>query len=341
LVVEDLHWVDPSTVDLISAVARRREQAKLMFIGTYRPADVALAEHPLKTIKQDLLMHRLCLTIALEPLRESEVAEYLAIDSAGIAVPAGLVQLIYRHTEGNPLFIVAALDHMKDQDLIDSEKGSWRVKVPLERVELEVPESLREMIELQIEQLGEDELRVLEVASVTGGLFTTAVRAAAANIDAERFEELCEDLARRHQIVRSANSHEFPDGTTSARYEFVHSLYREVLYNRQTRSRRTKLHLHVAERLEALYAPRPNEVASELAQHFEKAGDWLRAIKYLQHAADTAGRRYEPRQAGDILQHALELVKKLPDAQRAELETAILDGLAKIYIAWVRKATEM
>ena len=341
LVLEDLHWVDPSTVDLISAVARRRVPAKLMVIGTYRPADEVLAEHPLKRAKQDLLMHRLCRDLALDPLREFEVAEYLAIDSAGIAIPAGLVQLIYRHTEGNPLFIVAALEHMKAQGLIYVERGSWRVKVSLDMVELEVPESLRQMIELQIDRLTEDELRVLEVASITGALFSTAVRAEAANIDEEKFEDLCEGLARRHQIVRSAGAQEFPDGTTSASYEFVHSLYREVLYNRQPHSRRAKLHLRVAERLEALYALRPGEAAAELAQHFEKGGDWLRAIRYLQHAADTAGRRYEPRQAGDILQHAIELVKKLPDAQRAEHETEILDRLAKIYIAWVRKATGM
>jgi hypothetical protein len=76
-----------------------------------------------------------------------------------------------------------------------------------------------------------------------------------------------------------------------------------------------------------------------LAQHFEQGGDWLRAIKYLQLAADTAGRRFEPRQAADILEHAVNLVKKLPDGERAEHETSILKRLAKIYISWVRKAT--
>jgi hypothetical protein len=76
-----------------------------------------------------------------------------------------------------------------------------------------------------------------------------------------------------------------------------------------------------------------------LAQHFEQGGDWLRAIKYLQLAADTAGRRFEPRQAADILQHSLKLVKKLPVGERAEHEVTILDGLAKIYVAWVREAT--
>src|ERR1700686_5717233 len=101
LVLEDLPWVDRSTVDLISAVARRRAPGKLMVIGTYRPVDVTLAQHPLKAVKQDLLVHHLCREIALEPLKETEVAEYLAIESAGRAGPEGLAGLIYRHTEGN------------------------------------------------------------------------------------------------------------------------------------------------------------------------------------------------------------------------------------------------
>jgi hypothetical protein len=62
-------------------------------------------------------------------------------------------------------------------------------------------------------------------------------------------------------------------------------------------------------------------------------------MKYLQLAADTAGRRFEPQQAADILQHALRLAEKLPNWERAEHETIILERLAKIYISWVRKAT--
>jgi predicted ATPase/DNA-binding winged helix-turn-helix (wHTH) protein len=338
LVLEDLQWVDLCTVDLISALARRRAPSKLMLIGTYRPVDVTLAGHPLKAVKQDLLVRHLCWEIALEPLGEAEVAEYLA-ESAGLAAPESLAELIYRHTEGNPLFIVATLDHMRDRGLIAVENGTWQIKVPLETIDLEAPESLRQMIELQIERLSEDEQRALEVGSVTGTSFTAVVRATAANMDAESFENLCEGLSRRHQIVRSADSQEFPDGTTSARYEFVHALYREVLYHRLSPGRRAKIHLHVGERLEALYAPRLGGAAPELAQHFERGGDWVRAIKYLQLAADTAGRRFEPRQAADILEHALKLVKKLPEGERAEHETTILEGLARIYIWWVRKAT--
>jgi predicted ATPase/DNA-binding winged helix-turn-helix (wHTH) protein len=338
LVLDDLQWADSSTVDLISALARRRAPGKLMLIGIYRPVDVTLADHPLKEVKRDLLVHGLCREIALEPLRETDVAEYLATGSAEPSAVKDLAGLIYRHTEGNPLFMVAALDHLQDRGLIVG-NGGWRVTASLETIDLEVPESLRQVIELQIERLSEEEQRVLEVASVTGAWFTTAVRATVATIDAERFEDICEDLARRHQIVRPAGPQEFPDGTRSARYEFVHALYRKVLYNRQSPGRRVKLHLHVGERLEALYAPRPSEAAPELAQHFELGGDALRALKYLQIAADTAGQRFEPRQAADILEHALKLVRNLSETERAEYETAILRKLAMICLAWIRKAT--
>jgi len=339
LVLEDMQWADPSTLDLISALARRRQSAKLMLIGTYRPVDIVLSDHPLEALKRDLLIHHLCREIALKPLGEAEVAQYLAFESGGAAVPGGLARMIYRHTEGNPLFMVAVLEHMQGRGLIAVENGTWQIRVALDEIDLEAPESLRQMIELQIERLSEEERRVLEVASVTGALFTPAVRAAVADADAENLENLCEGLARRYQIVRSVDSKEFPDGTTSARYEFVHALYREVLYHRLSPERRARIHLHVGERLEALYAQRPGDAAPELAQHFEQGGDWLRAIKYLQLAADTAGRRFEPRQAADILEHSLKLVKRLPDGEHAEHETTILDKLAKIYIDWLREAT--
>jgi predicted ATPase len=341
LVLEDLHWAHASTIDLISALARRRASGKLMLIGTYRPVDVTLAEHRLEAVKQDLLVHQLCHEIVLPSLKEAEVAEYLAIEAGDGAVPEGLAGLIYRHTEGNPLFMLAVLAHTQARGLIAVENGSWQIKVPLEKIDLEAPENLRRMIELQIEGLSEEEQRVLEAASlesIGGSRFAVASRAPLIDLEPEAFEDICETLCRRHHIVRSADSVEFPDGTVSACYEFVHTLYREEVYRRIARGRRAQIHRQMGQWAEAHWESL-NEAASMMAGHFEEGGDWLRAIKYLQLEAETAGRRFEPRQAADILEHAMTLVKKLPDAERAELETTILDRLAKIYIAWVREAT--
>ena len=200
LVFEDLQWVDHSTVDLISALAPRRTPAKLMLIATKRPMYMVFPEHPLKALKEDLFVHELSQEIALEPLGEAEVAEYLG---AGLdpSLPQGLAKLIYDHSEGNPLFIVVALDHMTERGLISRENGAWKLQVPLKEIALGVPQKLRRMIETQIGRLTPDEQRALEAASVAGIAFATEVCAAAANLGLEAFEDLCQELARRYHIV--------------------------------------------------------------------------------------------------------------------------------------------
>jgi tetratricopeptide (TPR) repeat protein len=345
LVFEDLHWADASTVDLISALARRRPPAKLMVIGTYRPVDVIVSNHPLNVLKQDLLIHQLCHEIALELLAEAEVAEYLAAESSEAGVPDGLASLLYQQSEGNPLFIVTALNDMTERGLISRDKGSWQLGVAPQGIDLAVPKSLQQMIEVQIDRLNPEEQRVLEVASLesVGRSRFAVARAAIIDLDPEAFEDICETLSRRHRILRLTSTQKLSNGTVSACYEFVHVLYRQVCYRRIPPVRRVKLHRRLAEWVEAqlersntpaAWLAGPFE-ASWLAGHFEQGGDWLRAIKYLQLSADTAGRRFEPRQAAEILEHALQLVSKLPDAERAGSEIAILEKLAAIYVALV------
>jgi DNA-binding winged helix-turn-helix (wHTH) protein len=301
LVLEDLQWVDPSTVDLISVLARGRGPTKLMVIGTYRPADLALANRPLRSLAQDLSMHRLCHKLALQPLSEKEIARYLAGEQPDASLPDGLAKLLHRHSEGNPLFMVAALEHVTNRGLVSRENGGWQLRVPVQEIDLEVPENLRQMIEIQIDGLSREQRRGLEAASVVGTLFSAAVSAPAAGMDVEEFETLCEGLSRRHYIVRSADRQEFPDGSSSDRYEFVHALYREVLYWRQSPGRRAKLHLQVAERMETLYARHLSQIATELARHFERGGDGQRAMKYCPVAADSAGLTLGPRPVVEIL----------------------------------------
>ena len=126
LILEDLHWVDPSTLDFISALARRRGPAKLLLLGTYRPADVIISQSPLKALKQDLVIHNLSYEICLERLEESDVAEYLAIKFVGRRFPAGFARLIYRHSGGNALFMVTILQDMVKKELIAQAGGNGR-----------------------------------------------------------------------------------------------------------------------------------------------------------------------------------------------------------------------
>src|SRR5262249_46897839 len=131
--------------------------------------------------------------------------------------------------------------------------------------------------------------------------------------------------AERRHFIRAAGIHELADGSSSAHYEFAHSLYREVLYGRLSAVQRLRLHRKIGERLEALSLPPRFELASELAQHFEQARDYDRAIRFLIRAAENAARRFAHGEALEALGHALELVPLADASGRVELELRILE----------------
>ena len=275
LVFEDLHWADHSTLDLISALARRRAQAKLMLIATYRPADISEGQHPLKGLKQDLVTRKLCVEIALRPLTKAAVTEYLVreLESA---------QATFRAEQLSPsAFRRKSAFHDRRARTFDFARAIcagrtmlWQLASPLAEIDMGVPAALSELIELQIERLDPADQRLLEAASLIGVIFPAWAAAAALNGDLEEIEDQYEKLTRRLHFLNPAGHDELPDGTQSAFYVFAHSLYREVLYKRQSSSRRARRHRRVAEKLLQLFAGREQAVAAEIANHFEAAGDW-------------------------------------------------------------------
>src|SRR5262249_24935693 len=204
MAIEDLHWSDYSTLDLISYLARRSERARLLLIGTYRPVEVILHEHPLKGVKQELQAKRLCEELSLERLSEESVGEYLSARFQRNPLPISLAQLIHKRTEGNPLFMVSAVDYLQAEGLIVESAGRWQLRAELSRLEIGVPESIRQMIEKQSDRLSRDQRRTLEAASVAGTEFSVAAVAAGLDEDLLLVEEVCEGLARRHQFLEAA-----------------------------------------------------------------------------------------------------------------------------------------
>jgi DNA-binding winged helix-turn-helix (wHTH) protein/tetratricopeptide (TPR) repeat protein len=326
LVLEDLHWSDYSTLDLVSYLARRREPARLLLVSTYRPVEVILSEHPLKAVKQELALHRRCDELALEFLTEDAVSEYLAARFPVSQLPAGLAHLIHQRTDGNPLFMVNVVDYLLARKLMVEVDGRWELKVKLEELEVGVPESIHQMIEKQVDRLRLEQQQVLEAASVAGVEFSATAVAAALDEDMVGVEDRCEALARRHQFLRPLAIAEWPDGTVTARYAFVHALYQSVLYNRVPGARRRLLHQRIGERSERAYRDRAGEIAAELAMHFEQARDYGRTVKYLRQAAENHSRRHANREAIGYLNRALDLVKRLPDVlQRAHEQMTALE----------------
>src|SRR5262249_1914142 len=126
LMLEDLQWSDHSTMDLFSMIARRRESARLMLIGSYRPADVIVSGPPLRTIAQDLHSRRLSRQLWPDYLTESAIAEYLQGQFPDHDFPPGLSQLIHRQTGGNPLFVTAIVHDLLGNQFIQKHGGHWQ-----------------------------------------------------------------------------------------------------------------------------------------------------------------------------------------------------------------------
>ena len=171
-----------------------------------------------------------------------------------------------------------------------------------------MPGNVSEMIAQQFARLDGEQQRLLEVASVAGVEFSAAAVAAGADAALTAVEERCAALAGRMSFIQDAGDDEWPDGTVAARFRFRHALYRDAVYARLTAARRSALHQRIGERQEAAYGERANEIASELARHFEQGRNFERALSYREQAARNALRRSAPREAIEHLSAALKIL---------------------------------
>ena len=324
LILEDLHWADASTLDFISALARRREPSKLLLIATYRPVDVALSRSPLRGLKEDLLVRQLCQEIAVERLEETDVAEFLAREFPHHCFPPAFANLIHHHSGGNALFMVTILRDIVKRGLIARERGTWTLSAPVSQIHPGIPETLQQVLDTQFEQLAEEEQRLLESCSVAGERFSVWTGAVLLDSTAAVVEEICDRLARRQQFIRFVGMHETAGGTNSPHYEFKHSLYRQALYRRLSSVARCRLHLALGEPLFEACMAGKRELAAELALHFEEGRNYEQAIRCLILTAENDSRRFAHGDAIRVLQHALELVSLLAAEVRCELELQVL-----------------
>src|SRR5262249_4110736 len=160
---------------------------------TYRPVEVIVRGHPLQAVKQELARHRQCVELPLELLTMADVAQYLAARFAEGAPPPApfheLARVIHRRTDGHPVFMGAVVDSLVQQGWLVEREGRWAVQAGGEAAALQVPESLKQLVEQQLEQLSVKEQHVLEAASVAGMECSAAAVAAGVKEEVEAVEE--------------------------------------------------------------------------------------------------------------------------------------------------------
>jgi predicted ATPase len=304
LLLEDLHWADPSSADLLNHLCQRLEGQRLFIVGTFRPEDLERSDHPFKTYRLEMLAHKLCEEIALGLLSEEQVASYLDARFAPNDFPRELCALIQGKTEGHPLFATSLAQFLAECGDIARVNEHWTLTRPVAEMNLEAPESVR-MIRKKIEALDEEDRRALQYASIEGEEFLSTVLAQLLGGEELEVEERLARLDKVHRLIETRSEEELPDGALATRYRFTHALYQNFLYDELVSKRRVLLHRQAGEQLLLHYGEEAPRIAA-LAMHFERGRDYGRAIEYLIGRA-TMPQRYANAEAEGRYTHAFAL----------------------------------
>jgi tetratricopeptide (TPR) repeat protein len=324
LVLEDLHWSDFATVDVLSRFAHAPGKAKVLILGSYRPTDSAIGGHPIRRLHQDLEIHGRCAELRLDRLSRAEVERYLALRFGDDALASTLTEPVFERTRGQPLFISSLLNYLIDQRAIVETEGAWRLSSLIAISQGSVPTDLVKMITHQIDHLTEDERRLLELASVAGAEFSAALVAAGLSRETVEVERELEALARKDHTLVSSGVSEWPDGTYSGCYAFGHILYQNVIYQQLAPGQRAQTHRRLGKRLEEAYRGRTPEIAPLLALHFEQGRDFPNALLYLGQAAESSAKRLGHAEAASYLTRALGILDRFSEADALRPRIALL-----------------
>jgi len=341
LVLEDLHWCDVASMDLLASIAQRRESARLLIVGTYRPAEALVNAPELHTMVRELEGRGLCDHFDLELLTHDAVAAYVkarfdAENTEDVATA------VYQRSNGNALFMVNFLEHLDELHAIRRHNGRWVVDSASAALAT-IPEGLRPFIERRLDTLSGEDRKLLEVASVVGVEFSAAAVLAGLphskrEEGLEGIEALIESLVSHTHLIQAHGTIEWPDGTLTARYRFGHALYREGLYEQIPEARRARLHRRVAERLQKAWGGDSQGLAAALANHYELGRDPGNTARYRRLAGERALGQHAYHEAAGHLQAALDAFDQArsqpangypEDAVRWELEvcTALVMAL--------------
>ena len=206
-----------------------------MIIGTYRENEIDRGNHPLKTVKTELQIHHYCSHLPLKLLNQNAVGDYLAARFQTDAVPKNLLSTVYRRSEGNPLFMANVTDYLISRDAIVRENNTVKLLESSEREP--VPETIRDLIERQVDALPREDQQLLEIGSVAGTTFSVAVIARVLGRGRDAMEAQYQELANTTHFLQYAGSRRRPGGSGTPRYSFFHALYQNIIYDRVDESR--------------------------------------------------------------------------------------------------------
>lgn len=334
LFIDDLHWCDESTVDLISYLGQHAERARLLILGTYRPIDSATGNQPFEHLRRDFVARGWARDVALPFLSRDEIATYLEQQFPAHRFPSSFAELLHVRTEGSPLFVHGLVRFLRERAYITEENEGWVMAEDPSSLGRELPESITNLIEATLSQLTAEDRQLLQTASVQGVEFDAAVVADALQLDRANVEDRLQEVEQMQGLLRTVGEVEFKDGTLTVRHAFVHVLFQEALYAAITPARRAAWSLEIARVLTELHGPRAKRIALELAFLYKSGRNFPKAIECLLQSARHDVMIGANREAAEACRRGLQLLQKLPacsERDKTELELQLARGFAETF----------
>jgi tetratricopeptide (TPR) repeat protein len=312
-VLEDLHWADDSSLQLLMHLAPVMASWPILVIGTYRDVELDV-NRPFAKVLESLVRQRLATRMALRRLPAEGVSDLLSAMSGGMTPPPSLSRIIFSETEGNPFFVEEVFQHLKEEGRLFDDAGEWRRDMRVET--LDVPEGVRLVIGRRLERLSEQSRRVLTTAAVIGRSFSLALLEAVEGAGREdEVLDAVEEAEQAHLVASQRAGRE-------TRYLFAHELIRQTLAESLSMPRRQRLHSKIADAIERVYASTVDKHSSSMAHHLYQAGaasDPDKTTTYLLAAADEARAASASEDALKFVDQALSLWDDDRTARVAEL----------------------
>jgi len=320
VVLDDLHWADTASLQLLRHVIGSTTAMRLTIVCTYRDTDLSRGD-PLNKLLADMHREATVTRIALGGLEDVELVELITA-AAGHDLDdqaVGLAHAVGRETDGNPFFTAEILRHLGETGgIVLGDDGRWTIAGELD--ELGLPSSVRDVVSRRVERLGDEALRVLGLAAVIGREFDIMLLAQLADVGEDPLLDLMDTAVSAAVLVESG---------TVDRYRFAHALIQRSLYDQISPVRRARAHQRVAETLETQATTEDAAMLGELAHHWVAAtrpADVDKAVAYSRRAGDAALDALAPDDAIRWYQQALELNDQqlAPDRPRRALLLAML-----------------
>jgi adenylate cyclase len=312
MIVEDLHWADELTLDIIEYLLTFHLDLPLFFIGLSRP--IAQEGGQAASLIKNLEAKGLARIIKLKELKPDEVRQIINSMLEIEELPAQVKNKIVEYAGGNPLFVEEIIRYLIDQEMLLPEEGYWRAVSQI--TEVKIPHTLQGLLLSRIDQLPAAQRSIIQHAAVVGKIFWEKL--VAELMDSEISTGLA-DLAVRDMIRKNLQSSLVDD----IEYLFKHLLIQEAAYHTMLKTIRLDLHNKVVNLIEDRYGGNLEAYADLLAYHADKAEDAARTIKYAVMAGDKNRKLFANHQARHFYLRALELLEKTAGTEEQRMEVGL------------------